>query len=344
MARIESQIDSRADYIRKLTENLSLAGKSAPISRDVGSIGDSVDDPTVADSSTLLYKFGQDVSVAGSSIDSPLFPRSVASRGPSPGLRGGSGGKLLTAFPALGNSNSRQGSASAMPPLGGSIRDSFDSTDLKSESIERDLGSIADNDHISVFSSSKELGKSRPTKLVSGSQFRLITKHGARHCDQCEVQARVNKKHTETIRTLKLQLARLEERCHDLKRTKASDVAHQIAIKSSLELAQSDNEDLDFFSKKCSALEEELAKMKKMLSFERHANEGLRSALDDTKSSLKKEVSDLQNENGRLMLELQACKTENVDAKKRVDEVNNSLVQYKQQLEKTEVKLSDALL
>lgn len=340
---LANNVDSRADYIRELTSSLSLSGNIPPIHRDRRPVTGSVFDEGTKgeDSSTAaesyLYKYGKEVSTAGgSSLSSTSLMPSLS----APARSGPTAGNQLTSsFPALGTTGQGQ-------PV--SFLDSFsqDTGDFKSESLDRDTasvgGSIADESTV-VFLSNKERG--RPHKLVSGSQFRLTTKAGAyHHCQQCDILDRVNKKSKETIRSLKLQLARLEERCHDLKRTKASDVAHQIAIKSSLELAQSDNEDLSYYSQRCDTLEEEMAKLKKILAYERTANDGLRKTLEDVKSNLKQELHDKQEENANLRQDLERNQIETADAKKRVEELNVTLTHYRQQLEKTEARLSDSLL
>lgn len=200
-----------------------------------------------------------------------------------------------------------------------------------------------------------EKNKNRSQKTVSGSQFRMPLKDVPR-CDTCDGLNSQNKKMKEVIRSLKLQITRLEEKCHDLKMSKNghgdfpvhSSGSFSASVKSENMLNSSHNDDnitnaIDLI-RRCELLEEDLAKNKKLVQLERNSLEVLKKTHEDTKTSLNLDLLDRKNEILALTKELNAFKELHKNQESVIDHMNSNLLTYKQQLEKTENKLSDALI
>jgi hypothetical protein len=245
MMEMASKLDTRADYIRKLTH--SLANPNASVSAPATAAGPTTlhegevmgDDMTSLGGDTVtsvLYKYGKEASI----IDQERSVRSSGSLVSVKGLR------------------HRAQSSQSM--------DSAAVSEIKSaESVARDASTVSysEDPHVQ-FLINKEHNKGKLSqKLVSGSQFRNTTKLGATKCEQCFIFDRVNKKHKETIRGLRLQIARLEEQNHDLKRFKTNDSGHHILLKpsgggggsltatSSMIEEDDEEESLEFLINKC---------------------------------------------------------------------------------------------
>lgn len=328
-ADIANKLDTRAEYIRQLTQSLSKEksnnGPSLEMADDVSSVGgDTV--------TSVLLKYGKDASLEEAERD---HVRSSGS--------------------FIGSKHNKRASSSAR------TLDSIDSGMKSAESIARESSTapLYDDPH-AQFLINKEQNKGRSTgKLVSGSQFRNTTKLSAGKCEQCLIFDRVNKKHKETIRSLRLQIARLEETAHDLRRLKANDLGHHVALKgSSSSIAsggstlaasiaavdEEELEDIQYLANKCETYEADLAKMKKMLLYERTLNEGLRKTLDETRTGLREELASSQLQVGKLTEEHAKEKERREGLQVAHDDLAMTLLRYKQQLERTENKLSDCQL
>eukprot|EP01033_Poteriospumella_lacustris_P010055 gene10055-7183_t len=135
----------------------------------------------------------------------------------------------------------------------------------------------------------------KPLKVVSGSQFRLTTK-GSGPCPNCDAMDKANKKNKELIRTLKLQIIRMEENFKDLKYMKANNTTQpdpglKLSTDNNTLVVSEDKE----WEARCQALEDELAKLKKVLAYERNINENMRTNLEEAKklhTSEMKQMSD----------------------------------------------------
>lgn len=191
------------------------------------------------------------------------------------------------------------GLGSSLPPLGGSQEGLYSNESNKN--FEDD----------SILSQISSVSKIRPKslKVVSGSQFRLTTKTWSQ-CEQCELLDRANKKNKELIRSLKLQLARVEESFRDLKYSRSLEQSLQEA-KSSTEADQKGTEN-GAPSRKVERLEEEVIKLKKMVSFERNTNEALRQSLDDNQQTLNSRIAALQQEYDKLSISKAGVDSENL--------------------------------
>ena len=329
---IANKLDTRAEYIRQLTQSLSREksnnnGIALEMADDVSSVGgDTV--------TSVLLKYGKDTSLEDAERD---HVRSSGS--------------------FIGSKHNKRASSSAR------TLDSIDNqSGMKSaESMARESSTapLYEDPH-SQFLINKEQNRGRSTgKLVSGSQFRNTTKLGMGKCEQCTVFDRVNKKHKETIRSLRLQIARLEETAHDLRRLKANDMGHHVALKGSsssiatggstlaasmASVDEEELEDIQYLANKCETYEADLAKMKKMLIYERTLNEGLRKTLDETRTGLREELASAQLQVGKLTEEHAKEKERREGLQVAHDDLAMTLLRYKQQLERTENKLSDCQL
>eukprot|EP00598_Pedospumella_elongata_P003758 CAMPEP_0184974990 /NCGR_PEP_ID=MMETSP1098-20130426/6334_1 /TAXON_ID=89044 /ORGANISM="Spumella elongata, Strain CCAP 955/1" /LENGTH=590 /DNA_ID=CAMNT_0027497665 /DNA_START=60 /DNA_END=1835 /DNA_ORIENTATION=- len=329
---IANKLDTRAEYIRQLTQSLSReksnnTGIALEMADDVSSVGgDTV--------TSVLLKYGKDTSLEDAERD---HVRSSGS--------------------FIGSKHNKRASSSAR------TLDSIDNqSGMKSaESMARESSTapLYEDPH-TQFLINKEQNRGRSTgKLVSGSQFRNTTKLGMGKCEQCTVFDRVNKKHKETIRSLRLQIARLEETAHDLRRLKANDMGHHVALKGSsssiasggstlaasmASVDEEELEDIQYLANKCETYEADLAKMKKMLIYERTLNEGLRKTLDETRTGLREELASAQLQVGKLAEEHAKEKERREGLQVAHDDLAMTLLRYKQQLERTENKLSDCQL
>ena len=342
---IGTKIESRADYIKQLTQSLAnphaASGPLPPVpaatsgNQEIGEdMGDSIASIGGNTTSSVLYKYGKEASL----VDQE---RSVRSSG---------SGTLSKVKPRR-----RRQSAGSFESIDGGF------SELKSiDSVTRESATItyAEDPHMQ-FMLNKEMNKGKAQqKLVSGSQFRNTTKLNLGRCEQCSLFDRVNKKHKETIRSLRLQIVRLEEQNHDLKRMKSSDAMHHmvgmkpstLAATTAIASSAVDNddedtlEDIEFLVNKCESYEADIAKMKKMLIYERGLNEGLRKTLDETRTSLRDELSASQTEAGKLREDWQREKARREVLQASNDESTSTLLRYKSELEKTENKLNDCLL
>jgi len=325
---IANKLDTRAEYIRQLTQSLSK-GNSGIAAEDMADDVSSVGGDTVT---SILYKYGKEAST----VDSD---RTTAMRG---------SGSFV------GSKMNKRASSSAQS-LDTSIEGMSELKSAESAARESSTAPYYDDPHMQ-FLINKEQNKGRSTqKLVSGSQFRNTTKVGAR-CEQCMIFDRVNKKHKETIRSLRLQIARLEETAHDLRRLKSNDSGHHVALKGSTSggsalaaaMSQEDEEDemenIQFLVNKCETYEADLAKMKKMLLYERTLNEGLRKTLDETRTGLREELATAQTQIGKLNEDYAREKDKKDGLQVANDDLTTTLLRYKQQLERSENKLSDCVL
>lgn len=323
---ISSKLDTRADYIRQLTQSLANPNQNVGIAMSCNNseMADDVSSTGGESVTSVLYKYGKEAN----QVD--LERLNIRSTG-----------SMLGKKVSIRTSSAQSlDSAEALSEL------------KTAESLARDSSTVAysEDPHLQ-FLINKEQSKGRNSqKLVSGSQFRNTTKLGMGRCEDCFIFDRVNKKHKETIRGLRLQIARLEEQNHDLRRFK-SDGHHSVG-KSSNTLASSiinndeenDPEDIEFLANKCETYEADLAKMKKLLLYERTLNEGLRKTLDETRTGLRDELATSQAENIKLREDYRREKEKRETLQTSNDDLMATLLRYKQQLERTENKLSDCTL
>jgi hypothetical protein len=349
MMDMASKLESRADYIKQLTQSLANAGKD----KAAGGPSTSATPPAEAVAAVdLELEMNDNISVGGETVTSVLYKYGrEASQDRKANVR-----KSGSSIPAIGNQEHHQFRSASAQSV-----DSFEHSHL-SEARESSTVPYMDEAHLQFLINKEQNKMNKSQKLVSGSQFRNTTKVNFMSCEQCIILDRVGKKYKETIRSLRLQIARLEEQNHDLKRFKNGESIHQLMSKSaalasstsavttaivtaSQQADQEENmEDIQFLAGKCEQYESDIAKVKKLLLYERNLNEGLRKTLDETRTALKEEVAGLQKENISLQEELQREKEKRGALQSSYDETTTTLLRYKQQLERTENKLSDTVV
>lgn len=137
--------------------------------------------------------------------------------------------------------------------------------DQEQSDIDAQADQLMTNLDSSLLLHSNSMRGGRPQKSVSGSQFRLPPKDIAR-CQQCDNYDRSLKKAKETIRTLKLQLGRFEEKVHDLRKARPetgnSPEMDALMEEKALLLRQAESmaNEISALKKKCS--ESDLANMR----------------------------------------------------------------------------------
>ncbi len=300
--------NSNTDYIRHLTN--SLAGGAHAATPPIVAT-ESLPPTSAPDSATLLYRYGQDTSTKSSKV----MPSSIPSLGRT-GHRASSGSIL---------SENTEAYIDKLKQGGGSV-------------YSTEMSPFIDNTNHVNFLIDMERNKNKgQIKMVSGSQFRIPLKDHSR-CENCEMSNQSMKKLKEAIRSLKLQITRQEEQLHQLKMSKKSDHFSSVnqnksesGRPSSGDELNDDKDSVDQLKQRCVYYEEELIKTKKVLQFERQTNETVKKASDDIKNTLNLEILDLKNA-------LVLLTTDHL-----VESLNHKLLDYKQQLEKSENKLSDAL-
>lgn len=184
----------------------------------------------------------------------------------------------------------------------------------------------------------------KPLKVVSGSQFRLTTK-GSGPCPNCDALDKANKKNKELIRTLKLQIIRMEENFKDLKYMKANNATQpdpglKLSTDNNTLVVSEDKE----WEARCQALEDELAKLKKVLAYERNINESMRTNLEEAK---KLHTSEMKQMSDDCLLANNRCR----NMEETITQLRNSkadfelrILQLKTQLDKTQRELEETQL
>lgn len=178
-----------------------------------------------------------------------------------------------------------------------------------------------------------------PLKLVSGSQFRNLPGKDFHRCENCEDLDRLNKKGKETVRSLRLQLQRLEDNYSGLKKTKGQfDVSG-----TSVGTKTADSQELqdaiharDVLQRRCDDQEVEISRLRKNMQKDN-------SSLDVLNEKYNEVSEELRNIKGRAALDKKALNDENVELKSQVQKLNFSLVKVQDQFEKAEIKLKDCL-
>ena len=156
----------------------------------------------------------------------------------------------------------------------------------------------------SIYSSRSRNNKKAPRppqKLVSGSQFRFLNKEQHLKCDQCDVFDKVIKKNKETVRSLKFQLARLEEQYHDLKLSKSFETLNNSNVNLKLQDNSNEQKQNKQSCEICIGLEHEIGKLSRLLAYERTSNEGLRKAFFDLRGTLEGEINTGSLNNERML-------------------------------------------
>lgn len=166
----------------------------------------------------------------------------------------------------------------------------------------------------------------QPQKLVSGSQFR-ITGKGESRCEDCQIMGGNLKKSRETIRGLKVQLARLEDKYVGLRKSK--NLSDDPLVPPP--------QDLDALQQKVMDLEVENANLLKNARTDQLTIESLQKMLLEWQikdEAAKENIAQLGQNMGHLQ-------DENLDLKRSREKLREELGQYRVQLEAALSQLSD---
>jgi hypothetical protein len=300
---------SRMDVIKKMTDSLASGNNNLNTSTSNGSNSVIVNQGT-----SLLYKFGHEVGTVG------LTSTAIKNH-------------LPNSIPSLGRNKASRGS----------FTDSRDPTELAESSFYGDEALINNNNnnsHTQFIVNMDKARASKSVKLVSGSQFRLTTKDNIK-CEHCDLLEKVNKKTKETVRSLKLQLTRLEEKFHELKLSKSASDSLSL-IQKTMENKDNNNnnnnntnidDNIDKLIKKCEIYEDEINKLKKIISIEKISHDNYRKNFDEIKNILKTEILDTKNINKELEKELNMLKTEISEKDLNILHLHEIINSYKLQLE-----------
>lgn len=213
----------------------------------------------------------------------------------------------------------------------GSFNGSTDSRDLTNDKSLKLLERSDDESVMTNFANTK----AKSMRLVSGSQFRYLNKGNIHNCEQCDMYEKINRKHKETIRSLKLQLARMEENFKDLKFTRSVDNLIMEHKPNNNEPVYKDEHDFNM-TKKCESLEEELSKTRKLLAYERSTNDALRLSLEEARNTLQIETEKFQFETEK-QNHIRKSNEETIHQYKLTNhDLENTIILLKQQLEKLE--------
>lgn len=203
--------------------------------------------------------------------------------------------------------------------------------DKKLNVYESSLSSLHMNQNINMLRR-----KGNPAKLVSGSQFRLVSKEIHR-CENCDELERLLKKAKETIRSLKLQISRLEDNYFGLKKSKHIDIPIGHHLSSTSDHVNNVFHEVstakELLQKKSDDLEIEISRLRKTIYKDKASYEDLQRSyhqinIDSNNSKLahEKEMNDINNE------------------RKKYEELSESLKlrvsQVQEQLESSENKLT----
>lgn len=274
-----------------------------------------------SENTALLYKYGSIVGSSSTSISSFKTPiRNLRTANNLPRLFGSQTAGTIPTASEENHHTQRSSSGDAMD--------------------------APDDESMMSLQSSIAMSKGKSMKLVCGSQFRLVSKSN-QTCMQCELMEKANRKSKENIRILKLQILRMEENFKDLKYSKGRDGvgaesggAMKVSLDANLQPVSEDPE----HAQRCALIEEELAKLRKTMSYERGINDGLRHSLEEAKKNGQAELARVKDES--LLATNRNRNMEETIASLRASKSENELtiLRYKQQLERTEQRLEDALL
>lgn len=318
--RSTSQPESRIDFIKSLTDSLSGGSPSARKSNSI----DSNSVQTSDSQQSLLYRYGQEIPQQPSTL---LLPSSIPLLGKP---------KLLSA-------------ASLNSEVADCNRTDISSFD-NSTRLNMSTELMNDDAHLTFLMNQERNKAAKSQKVVSGSQFRLLTRESTR-CDHCELWERTCKKLKENIRSLKLQLTRQEEKYKELRMTKSVDLPNQALNKTVNEMDTSfgiplhtKSEEYSDLQQRLTDYEEEMVKLRKVIGFERSANDALRKNLEELRESSRWEMQKANEEIDRLHAENNQLKLAKKDADVTIEEINSTLRLYKIQLEKAEKKINELTL
>ena len=177
--------------------------------------------------------------------------------------------------------------------------------------------------------------------VVSGSQFRLPQKN-AIHCENCDEVDKLFKKSKDTIRSLKLQITRLEDKYSGLR--KSITTTSSSGKENSNNMETLITEELKSYNKllqnKCDTQELELSKLRRDFNVEKQEKERLLNLLDKKLVENSNERETNENRFKNIDLKNKELVSDINKIEKYSNELNNLLNLEKQQ----NINLSDRLV
>lgn len=232
---------------------------------------------------------------------------------------------------------------------------SIDSMLAKTRSLPRSIASLGsslsiseaagDSSYAHILNPDRPIS-SKPLRVVSGAQFRLLSKQQPAKCEHCDHFERLHRKDKESIRGLKVQIARLEEALKDIKFSKTTDLPATVATPK--RFSEDDQDDLCVDDpeamRRLQSLEDELSKVKRLLSFERSTAEALRQGLEQHKINAANETQRLSRDLEKATADLTLSRTQHAKVKTEAEALNVRLADSERELQRHRKQLQDALL
>ena len=172
----------------------------------------------------------------------------------------------------------------------------------------------------------ERMGSKGTNSSVLGSQFRISGKEIPK-CENCQIHSHNLKKSKETIRSLKLQMSRLEDKYAGLRKSKSYDDTSVDIPKPS---------DHDLLQKKCDDYEIEIGRLRKNAKTDQYAIESLQKLLLEWQMK----DDDHNREKGELRGNNEKLTVTKSEQNKTIEKLKADMGQYKMQLEHAELKLS----
>eukprot|EP01039_Chlorochromonas_danica_P006346 gene6346-6998_t len=232
---------------------------------------------------------------------------------------------------------------------------SIDSMLAKTRSLPRSIASLGsslsiseaagDSSYANILNPDRPIS-SKPLRVVSGAQFRLLSKQQPVKCEHCDHFERLHRKDKESIRGLKVQIARLEEALKDIKFSKTADLPASVSTPK--RYSEDDQDDLGVDDpeamRRLQSLEDELSKVKRLLSFERSTAEALRQGLEQHKINTANETQRLSRDLEKATADLAHSRAQHAKVKNETETLNVRLADSERELQRHRKQLQDALL
>jgi len=174
-------------------------------------------------------------------------------------------------------------------------------------------------------------GNGTPSKIIAGSQFRLTSHVANSKCENCSLYDRSLKKSKETIRSLKLQLARLEDKYTGLRKSR-----QQQGEEYPQQQEQSGG-NCETLQRRCDEYELESSRLKKLSKADQETLITQRKMIDDSRAALElgsKDYASLKEENN-------ASRRSLLEQQRLVERLSAELEQYRSLLDQAETKLAN---
>jgi hypothetical protein len=300
----------------------------------------------LSDSAAHLYRFGHEVQKYDG-VDHMLakarsMPSSIASLG-QPSVTS----TMTPRTSALEQSSIHSTTSSLTTPV---------HTDL-GHNIPSSASVISDLDNIMTPSLIKQTNagiiSGKPLRVVSGAQFRLLSHHKPSNCEHCEHFERLHRKDKETVRSLKLQIMRLDESFKELKyNSNKIDRSELNSAPQQQSLHEEQQQPTQLLSlhkdprtmHKLQQQSEELDKCRRLLQAERNTTEALRQGLEDQRHRYAADTQRLQREVDRLGGDVLQMRSTSQKLQSELEQRTAQGKECERELQTSQRALQDAML